>query len=145
MATKTEFLVNDLSSSEITFFYQFLYYYETVFKKYKNNKEIKPIVSEFDEYIKNNNIKLYGKRKSQVPNSAITAINEIYFTNSKTIVLSFLSHLRNSIAHCHLVANGEFYILKDYLSDGTTLTMNGNIETKHLHELIKIFIKPKNN
>jgi hypothetical protein len=136
MITKTEFHVNNLSSTEIAFFYQFLYCYETVLIKYKNNKEIGPFVSQFDKYIRNSDIKLYTKSKSQVPNSVVT-------TNNKTIVLSFLAHLRNSIAHCLIVSDGDYFNLKDYYYK--EITMNGRIEKNHLFQIIKIFIKPTNN
>jgi len=145
MSTKNELLVNNLSSSEITLFYNFLNIYETTFKKCLSNKNIKSYETEFNEYIKKNSIKLNKKTLVEIPKGIPTSNNDFYFTKQKSVLLSFVTHLRNSIAHCQIIKKGESFNLKDFTSNGITLSMVGNIEAKHLNELIHIFIKSSKN
>lgn len=135
----TELFVNTLNSSEITCLYEFLFCFETKIKNLKNNTSITALVDELNKYNTAHNIKLFGKRKSPVPNCDITIHNELHFTNYITNVLAFLTHLRNSIAHCQITSIGDCFVIKDFYNK--KITMNGYVEKCHLIEIINMVLK----
>lgn len=130
---------NNLSQKEIVLFYEFLNCYESNLKQLKNDKSLGKISNEFKSKLKQFQIKINVVNKGKFPSSTYLISNEIFMTLSKNSqMLSFLNHLRNSIAHCLIKRVGHKYHISDNYRG--ILTMNGIINEQYLKDLINLFI-----
>lgn len=67
--------------------------------------------------------------------------NEIIYCTGKSKVISFLRHLRNSIAHGYLREKGNYFILEDWDdSKKTNLTAKGRFTQKRIENVLNLFI-----
>jgi hypothetical protein len=131
---------NKLSPEEIVLFYEFLNCYENNLKQLKNDKSFGIIAKEFKTRLGEFNININVVSKGKVPLFNSINSNEIFMTSSKNSqMISFLRHLRNSIAHCLLKRVDSKYQISDKI--GQTLAMNGNVNAQYLKDLINLFIK----
>ena len=128
---------NKLSDEECLFFYNVLYICETEIRKDKTGYDIDKTIN----FRKENNLILMKKKSKEI--KAHKEINTIYFTDSKdSYCASFLTHIRNSFAHCLLLKDGDYYIIQDKCkkknSKGkkTEFSMYGIIKQELLQELI---------
>lgn len=130
---------NNLSQKEIVLFYEFLHCYESNLKQLENEKSIGEIAKEFKSKVKEFRLNINVVNRGKVPQSDTLNSNEIFMTLSKnTQMLSFLNHLRNSIAHILIKKVDNNFELGD--KNGSTITMSGIINELDLKYLINIFI-----
>ena len=109
--------INGFDMPQVFKLYAFLEAYEkSGIQNYKSTKVLlseHPELADLEEKIKA--IKCHKSNAAEMRNVNFKQLtNEIYFTKRKNNLFSFLSHLRNSIAHCNAVEHNGKVLITDY-------------------------------
>jgi len=129
--------INGFSCEEVMVLYQFLDYYEKKISQLKNNKSLD--VSGFNKLVKEGSI-LLVKVKSTGDFKNVTANTVVLTIQKKNQLLSFLAHLRNSIAHAYIskAVDGR-YCLADYYH--SKINMQGFVSKETIESIINQIVK----
>ena len=130
--------INGLTQEDIVLLYSYVNAYESHIRVLKDKEKICEQEKQLKEKTKTITYKCCYQ--IELKDCNITEINnEIYFTDSKSNkTLSFLWHLRNSIAHCSIVKKGNQYELIDKYHNKPN--MKGRVDCNILEDIINIFI-----
>lgn len=132
-------IVNGLTKDDIVLLYRYVNAYEKHLKDLNNNSTIKTQEEQLSR-LKKSFVYQIRKQKELENNLQLDLKNQVYFTQSKgNKTLSFLFHLRNSIAHCLIEKMGKQYKLTDK-NRNKKLSMVGSIDCDILENIIKLFI-----
>lgn len=123
-----------------------MFYYDICFDKETEYSKIYTWGQEVEEYRKNNHVKIEGVDDlKKLP--ATVKDNEVYFgmieEDEQNMAAAYFRHLRNSFSHFSIGYNGNYLCMKDYLSDGKTLSMIGKIDRDIFLGLMQIFFEQK--
>ena len=137
-----DILVNGISASDCLLLFLYISHFDKIISKYSttNNKK------EFNAIIPDKTINLVPQT-NVVQHINETISNRIYCTKTRNKPVSFLTHLRNAIAHGGLVnSNGEISINDKIVrknKKGDTIdfiTAIGNYNKKSIIEIIKLML-----
>jgi hypothetical protein len=137
-----DILVNGISASDCLLLFLYISHFDKIISKYSttNNKK------EFNAIIPDKTINLVPQT-NVVQHINETISNRIYCTKTRNKPVSFLTHLRNAIAHGSLVnSNGEISINDKIVRKNKTgdtidfITAIGNYNKKSVIEILKLML-----
>lgn len=140
-------MINGFGDKEIFIFYSFLCRYEKKINAIETSNELIsnfPNLQKFDKLISDFTCKL--TTREDMPIMGLLALpNTVYMTNSKrTKTLSFLKHLRNSIAHGQIMKEVNYIHITDYREDKSTkekvYTARGKVEVPKIEAILNLII-----
>jgi hypothetical protein len=139
-------IINGFSKDQIFQLYKYLVAYEeSGIGKYKSTKALlgdHPELSGIEQIGKS--IIFHSQTSSELTGINFKSlINEVYFTKSKgNLLLSFLAHLRNSIAHGNVVEHKGMVLITDFENPKyhpTNFNARGCIELGIVNMITNIF------
>ena len=109
--------INGLEEKQVFLLFNYLVAYEhsgiAVFKSTKKLLEAHPELSDLEQAIKP--VTCHSSNAREMESINLNSLNEIYFTiNKGNHLLSFLSHLRNSIAHGYVRGYNGNALITDF-------------------------------
>ena len=123
----------------------FLFYYDIGIDVETGNSVIYNWDHDVEKYLADNKIVIDDCNMDEIP--CQVSENQIFFSLCKedesNKAISFFRHLRNAFSHYHIGLSGDFYNIKDTLSDGKTVTMIGKIHRDAFKCLLEVFYKQK--
>lgn len=131
---------NIISKSDKAKMFDYLGEYENVIKKKRgqfdyNNKNLQNFLFANDIYL--GRLNQTCKKEAAKHNYSILFEQTKPQNKTNDIVHHLLRHLRNSIAHGRITKKGNTtYLLKDMSTDGRTVKMTGEIDSKLFFKLI---------
>ena len=133
------------SNSEIVELYKYLCIYEGVIKNIGSQKELMTTYPNLKELeILRSSFACSKCTRNYLSSVGILSLNNLVsMTSSRSsILLSFLNHLRNSIAHGLIEREGGYVHFSDYLLDNKIkrFSANGKIKSSVTFKIIQIII-----
>ena len=130
--------VTALSKEDVWMFYQFLVIYEKKIKRVKADKEFQntfpSTLNVYNKVLKN---KVNKKTKKEL--MSIPIPNDLlYITVSKTLLLDYFRHLRNSLAHVLLNKLNPYYEILDYYKG---FSAKGRLKCSDVKDVINTLIQ----
>lgn len=127
--------INGFSGDEVMLLYRYLVCYEKKLKNFKTNTELGNIA--IIEEIKDKISLIKEKADGDFDNNNA---NTVKLTESRnSLLLSFLAHLRNAIAHARISKSDGTYSLLDYYHG--KINMNGSVSKDVIESIINLIIK----
>ena len=131
-------IINGLTKDDIVLLYKYVNIYEKHIKELTTNEKIDVQIKQL--YVLTKPFIFKTCSQNEVGNLTKKTENEVYFVKSASNKsLSFLYHLRNSIAHCLIEKEGTRYKFADK-NRSKELTMIGTIDCSILESIIKLFV-----
>lgn len=122
-----------------------LFYYDIGIDAETGHSFIYSWDNDVESFISKQNLNISECTQNQIPLSV--SANQIFFSlcdkDEGNKAVAFFRHLRNAFSHYHIGLSGDFYNIKDTLSDGKTVTMLGKIQRDAFKGLIDVFLKQK--
>lgn len=136
--------INGLNADQVFRLYDYLVIYEeSGIQNYKSTQRLLKEHPELSKLTEINKKVIYKKISKAIDINIIDPNrlnNKIYLTISKgNLLLSFLSHLRNAIAHGNVVAHEDFIVVSDRNPNKSIVfTARGRIKYALINEITKI-------
>lgn len=130
---------------EIFLFYKFISIHDKYLKDIQKQQEIFELIPNI-KIVYNKEYKGIVKqiRKADLKNFNECSDGKIYLTkNRKSLIMSFLCHLRNSIAHGHIVKKSNLISISDFIKTKDFRLQNciGKIELEKVSKILDIILK----
>lgn len=133
--------IGQLNPKDLHFFY-----YDVAAESLTNSPVLYEWNEKIEDFLSSNNM-VIGDCEESLLQSKFFECNKMFFKigNDETKPEAFFRHLRNAFAHFNVNHDGDFYYIKDYKPNSTTVTMIGKLKAQDLQQLCFLFFDQREN